>query len=176
MLQELKVLDLCSGTGGFSEAFKQRGHEVIRVDIDPRFKPDICADILNFSIRGSWDIILASPPCTEFTRDFLPWYNDDPDPSLDLILKIKEIIATLKPQWWVLENVKGAVKWIEPILGHHKKRVGSRYLWGDFPLFDCKHIYGKQKIGIRDRAIRRAIIPYPLSLNLCIACEHHRGQ
>jgi len=172
---QLKVLDLCSGTGGFSEAFKQRGHEVIRVDIDPRFKPDLCADILNFSIRGSWDIILASPPCTKFTRDFLPWYND-PDPSLDLVLKIKEIIATRKPQWWVLENVKGAVKWIEPILGHHKKRVGSRYLWGDFPLFDCEHIYGKQKIGIRDRAVRRAIIPYQLSLNLCIACEHYRGR
>ena len=107
-MSPLKVIDLCSGTGGFSEAFKQRGHE--------------CADILHFSIRGSWDIILASPPCTEFTRDFLPWYNDP-------------------TQWWILENVKGSVKWIEPILGHHKKRIGSRYLWGDFPLFDCEHIY-----------------------------------
>lgn len=171
----LKVLDLYSGSGGFSEAFKQRGHEVVTVDIDPRFKPDICIDILDlssFQVSGSWDIILASPPCTEFTRDFLPWYND-PDPSLDLVLKTKEIINELKPRWWILENVKGSVKWIYPILGPVKKRTGSRYLWGHFPLFDCNQIWNKQKIGVRDRAARRALIPYSLSLNLCIACEHY---
>ena len=166
----MNVLDLYSGSGGFSEAFKQRGHKVIRIDIDLRFKPDICADISNLPIKGYWDIILASPPCTEFTRDFLPWFND-PYPSLDLVRKTKEIINELKPQWWILENVQGSVKWIDPILRHYKKRVGSRYLWGDFPIFDCEHIYGKQKIGVRDRAARRAITPYPISFNLCIACE-----
>ena len=171
----LKVLDLFCGMGGFSKAFKQRGHDVTRVDIDPRFKPDICIDILKLStdrVSGAYDIILASPPCTEFTRDKLPWFNDEKTPSLDLVIATKEIIRVLKPQWWVLENVVGSVKWIQPILGHHKKRVGSRYLWGEFPLFDCKHIYGKSKVSRSpQRAIIKAIIPYPLSLNLCIACE-----
>ena len=177
----LKVLDLFSGMGGFSEAFKQRGHKVTRVDIDPRFEPDICADILNISpsdLRGSgaYDIILASPVCTEFTRDKLPWFNDGP-PALDQVIATKELIAALKPQWWILENVQGSVKWIKPILGHHKKRVGSRYLWGDFPIFDCEHIYGKSKVSRSpDRAIIKAIIPYSLSFNLCIACECYKEE
>ncbi len=181
-MRPLKVLDLFSGMGGFSEAFKQRGHDVTRVEIDPRFKPDICADILDLTPSdlqgsGAYDIILASPPCTEFTRDKLPWFNDEQPPSRDLVIATKELIAALKPQWWILENVQGSVKWIKPILGHHKKRVGSRYLWGDFPLFDCDHIYGKTKVSRSpERPIIKAIIPYPLSLNLCVACEHYRGR
>ena len=177
MSSRLKVLDLFSGRGGFSEAFKQRGHEVLRVDIDPRFKPDICADILNFSIRGFWDIILASPPCTEFTRNELPWYDDEQPPSLVLVTATKELIVELKPQWWIFENVRGSVKWIDPILGHYRKHVGSRYLWGDFPLFDCEHIYGKWRAPPTiERASIKATIPYKLSLNLCTACEHYRRR
>ncbi|HLW72145.1 MAG TPA: hypothetical protein VKS22_16165 [Candidatus Binataceae bacterium] len=38
---QLTWLDLCSGLGGASQPAKDRGWKVIRVDIDPRFKPDI---------------------------------------------------------------------------------------------------------------------------------------
>ena len=31
----MKVLDLCSGLGGFSEAFVAAGHEVLRIEHNP---------------------------------------------------------------------------------------------------------------------------------------------
>ena len=66
----MKVLDLFSGLGGWSAAFRDRGHEVITLDIDPKFKPDIVKDILevnNIADLGEFDVILASPPCEVFS-------------------------------------------------------------------------------------------------------------
>ena len=66
----MNVLDLFSGLGGWSAAFKDRGHAVTTLDIEPKFKPDIVKDILEIkSIAeiGKFDIILASPPCEVFS-------------------------------------------------------------------------------------------------------------
>ena len=66
----MRVLDLFSGLGGWSAAFKDRGHSVTTLDIEPKFKPDICADILSIdsiSKLGTFDIVLASPPCEVFS-------------------------------------------------------------------------------------------------------------
>lgn len=37
----MKVLDLFSGLGGWSAAFKDRGHTVFTVDVHPDFKPGL---------------------------------------------------------------------------------------------------------------------------------------
>lgn len=71
----MKVLDLFSGTGGWSEAFLRRGHDVIRIDFDPRFRSvpktmtmDLLSDLVLPSLQGEkWDVILASPPCQCFS-------------------------------------------------------------------------------------------------------------
>jgi len=168
----MKVLDLFSGLGGFSKAFKDRGHEVIQLDCDPQFSPDICMDVMEFEPEGYYDIILASPPCNEFSRESMPWIKTGVKPGLYLVERAKEIIENAYNEWWVIENVRGAVKWVKPILGDPVKRVGSRYLWGEFPIFDAEHVYGKEKLfPSPNRAAVRSLIPYPLSLNLCIACE-----
>jgi len=169
----MKVLDLFAGLGGFSQAFKDREHEVVRVDIASKFSPDICADIMDFEPEGDYDIVLASPPCTEFSKDSMPWHDADPD--LMLLKRTLDIIQKINPEWWIIENVRGAVKWFNPVLGKPVRHVGSRYLWGDFPMFDAKPKYGKWRLPPSpDRAAIRALIPYDLSLNLCIACERFR--
>ena len=60
------VIDLCSGLGGFSQAFLDGGHNVIRVDNNPKFQEvpnTILEDILtmNFKPRADFkkpDILL----------------------------------------------------------------------------------------------------------------------
>ena len=71
----MKVLDLCSGLGGFSEAFQVNAHDVLRIENNPLLKnvPDtklmcifefrdwiedrlVSGEIINV------DIILFSPP------------------------------------------------------------------------------------------------------------------
>ena len=67
----MRLLELFSGTGSFGQPFRNANHDVISVDIDPTFNPEICEDILTFSYcKLPWvpDIIWGSPPCTEYSR------------------------------------------------------------------------------------------------------------
>lgn len=174
------VLDLFSGLGGWNKSFKDRGHKVVTVDIKEEFKPDICIDIMKLrktDFNGhDFDIILASPPCADFSKSMMPgsWNkNKTVNPDIRLTEKTIELIGELNPYYWIIENVQGARKYFFPIMGKYKKKVGSRYLWGDFPLFDCKPVYGKEKLGpSKDRAALRSMIPYNLSLAVCVACEN----
>jgi len=50
--------------------------------------------------------------------------------------------------------------------------VGSRYLWGEFPIFDTPKVYGKWRLPpSEDRAAKRSEIPKGISLALCMAIE-----
>lgn len=175
------MLDLFAGLGGASQAMKDRGWKVITVEIDPCFHPDIIADITTFHYYGPTpDLIWASPECTEFTRASLPasWAcnkNGKPDPDMAQVEAAIRIIEEVKPRWWIIENVRGAVPYFKPRLGPPAKRSGSRYLWGCFPPFDCRPEYGKEKIGpCENRHNIRSVIPYQLSLALCLSIEQHK--
>ena len=79
--QEVKkmkaCLDLCSGRGGFSQAFKENKEwKVVTVDINPKFKPSMVLDLTDVvenkeRYESFWnlkpDIILASPPCERWS-------------------------------------------------------------------------------------------------------------
>jgi hypothetical protein len=181
-VKTFKVLDLFCGKKGWSKPFSDRGHNVVSVDIEPKFEPSVRADInllppFYFNFLGPFDIVLASPPCTEFTKASLPssWvsvkkYGCNPDTTL--LQRTIDIIAELKPQCWVIENVRGAIPYFEPFLGGPVKKIGSRYLWGQFPMFDSSPKYGKWKLPpSQERPSLRSLIPYSISLALCLACE-----
>jgi len=163
------MLDLFSGLGGASRAMKERGWEVVMIDNDPARKPDILADIRDWQWSGTRpDLLWASPPCTDFSREDQPWTHRGIKPDLSCCLATMRLIASIKPRWWILENVRGAV----PYLGRRYLRIGSRYLWGRFPLFLTNHCYGKTNIPSgKNQAALRALIPYGISLALAQAIE-----
>lgn len=118
----MKVLDLFSGLGGWSQAFKDRGHDVIMVDIEPKFKPDIVADIMTLEAKdferfGKFDLILASPPCDCFSvaSVYRHWKEGKPtdDKTISRIALAKhtfKLIDDLKPSFWVIENPMGMMR------------------------------------------------------------------
>jgi hypothetical protein len=173
------MLDLFSGLGGASKAMKERGWEVITVDIIPAFNPTIISDIRDFHYAGLRpDLIWASPPCVEFSKASFPmsWAcnrNHPPAPDVGLMLAAKRIIEEAKPRYWVIENVRGARPFFEPILGAPRKITGSRVLWGHFPIFDCDPAGGdKWRLPpSEDRAAKRALIPHQVSRALALAIE-----
>jgi len=167
------MLDLCSGLGGASQPMLDRGWRVIRVDINPRFESDIVTDVQNWTWKGKTpDLIWASPPCVEFARESMPWSRTGRRPSLDIMLACKHIIDETKPRYWVIENVRGAVKWFAPHLGNPRLVFNPYYLWGWFPLFgfDTTGLKSKESYHSSDRDLR-ALIPYRLAENLAIAVE-----
>ena len=173
MPRQFLMLDLCAGLGGASQAMLDRGWKVIRVDIEPSFKPDIVADVRHWSYRGPKPLLIwASPPCKEFSRHFLPWLKAEREPDMSVVLACKRIIEEVQPVFWVIENVRGAVPFFEPVLGKPAQVIFPYYLWGRFPPLsvDRSRFVPKQRFSSRDAA-KRAWIPYELSYKLALACE-----
>lgn len=171
-MKRLKVLDLFSGLGGWSRVFIERGHDVDTLDIEPGFNPTYCMDIRVFHPEKQYDVILASPPCTEFSKASMPWTRDRARPDTELLEETLRVIDEAEPRYWAIENVRGAVPYFKPLLGPPVARFGSRYLWGRFPILWAPHEYGKWKIPPSPmRPALRSLIPYSLSLALCRSIE-----
>lgn len=182
-----KVLDLFSGLGGFSSAFWDDSNcHVIRVDNDPQFNSTICIDINEtdklIRILEGWghtkfDLILASPPCVEFYKVGAPWFKDHygKKPDMSLVISTMKIIDHFKPPIYVIENTKSGKKWIEPLIGNNKHKIGPYFLWGVFPSFSCI-VDSKLKDDPWSsdplRAAKRAMIPRVLSTALLNAIQN----
>ena len=118
----MKVIDLFSGLEGFSQAFKDRGHKVFTVDINPKFKPSLVADINNLTVKDfsfKPDVILASPPCNCFSiaSVYRHWDKETKRPkdqaTLDAIVLVANtisLILRLGPRFWFLENPRGMLR------------------------------------------------------------------
>ena len=166
--------DGCCGLKGASSAAKDRGWEVTTLDIDSDFNPDIVADIREYTYMGPVPHLMwFSPPCLEFSRSSLPWIRSQQPPDLSIVLACKRIVDQVKPQYWVIENVKGAVRWFRDILGPPRFVINPYYLWGYFPIPPRIMIRNKPKQSFTSaRRAERAMIPYALSHAITIAAEY----
>lgn len=143
-------VDLCSGLGGFSQAFIDAGWEVIRIDNDPKFKDvpntmiaDVCdlETIKNIIGERKVNVVLASPPCERFSIAMPTWPKKGIGKALSIVGACLEIIVELKPEYWMLENPKGRLRWFlgKPRQSIHLNSLGYRTLkptdlWGNIPL------------------------------------------
>lgn len=164
-------IDLCCGLGGASAAWKARGWDVLTLDADPRFAADVTADVRAWSYRGPRPLLAwASPPCTEFSRSILPWIRDPKAPDMSILEGCLRVIRECDPVFWCLENVRGAVRWLAPLLGPPRRSHGPFFLWGNYPAFRCRVPPFKERLSSARRA-ERAMVPYQLSDRLAAACE-----
>ena len=171
----MHVLDLYCGLGGWVQSFPKdweiTGYDIVDFSKDYPGKFIQC-DLLNFNdFPDNVDIIVASPPCTEFSKSSLPksWAcNRKKEPDIELAMKLflraTEIINQVKPRYWVIENVRGAVKYV----GHENYKIGSRYLWTNMELAlkneEFNDSYGKYKMPPSpNRPALRSRIPYSIS-------------
>ncbi len=66
----MKLLELFSGTCSVGMPWREAGHEVLSLDIDGRYNPEIVCDILHWSYCKCEvpDVIWASVPCEQYSR------------------------------------------------------------------------------------------------------------
>jgi len=196
-------LDLFAGLGGFSAAFRDTdGWDVTTVEIDPEFDPDIQADVFDLTpsdFEQEFDVILASPPCTDFSpvawshekrisRDGVP-QTDDAKQSVALAHHAFGLVKGLAPDWWFVENPRGALRWVvgDPVAtidycayGHYTKKPTD--LWGRHPpsmdYRRCPHGTHTDEDGITDfergpsDASERAHVPRGVSEAILEAVEN----
>lgn len=155
MRKKLTVVDLFCGLKGWSQPFKERGHQVISVDIDKAFKPTISADInlLTFNDFPAYvDVVLASPPCETFSIANHPsehWEKGTYQPktpadvaALALVEHTVGLIQDIEPYYFVIENPRAMLRKMGIIpyemrtvtyCQYGEKRMKPTDLWGGFP-------------------------------------------
>lgn len=105
-----RALFLCSGTGSVGRPFREAGWEVVDVDRDGRFGAEVVVDILAWDFRsaypqGHWDVIWASPDCTQYSRARTTAKTPrDLEGADALVAKCREIIEYFQPRRWFIEN------------------------------------------------------------------------
>jgi hypothetical protein len=130
------ILDLCAGSGSWSQHYEADGYDVRRVTWPER-------DVRTYQIpKGVVWGVLAAPPCTEFslaknghehglTRDFVE--------GMACVNACVRIVQQARPQWWALENPVGLLsRWLgRPSLVFEPYEFGDPWskataLWGSF--------------------------------------------
>ena len=127
--------ELFCGTKSFSNVARERGHSIFTVDIDNSFMPDLCKDILDVipsDLPKDIDVLWASPPCQCFSVASIgcSWHHQNYCPrrsetalGMAYVLKTIELIRTLKPHYWFIENPRGLLRKMAFMDGFHRVTV-----------------------------------------------------
>lgn len=174
MRSPVRAIDLFCGLGGWTEGLLAEGYEVTGYDIEAheydgeRYPATlVLQDVLTLDGAQFKDaaLIVASPPCQEFSYMAMPWTRakqiarglrgeGDFPPGYRGSRTIGELTALFDACFriqreasaaagrhipMVVENVRGAEPWV----GRAKWSFGSYYLWGDVPaLMPHRHVGG----------------------------------
>ena len=100
----MRLLELFSGTKSVGKVAEQLGYEVISLYLK---NADINTDILHWDYTTyepkHFQVIWASPPCTEYSRA-LATRTRNISSANQVVLKTLEIIEYLNPDYYIIEN------------------------------------------------------------------------
>lgn len=164
------ILDLCAGTGAWSEPYRKAGYDVRRIDIEDG--QDVRLYFPPANIHG----ILAAPPCQHLAVAGTRWWKAKGQgpllEALGIVDACLRIIWLAKPDFWVLENPVGRlVHYLgKPKMYFHPCDYGDLWtkktaLWGEFnhpkynPVLPLEHDRIHRMSPSPDRSRRRAITP-----------------
>ena len=175
----MKLLELFSGTKSVGKVAEQLGYEVTSLDLK---NADINCDIMNWNYTvyesGHFDVIWASPPCTEYSCAKTVGVRNI-DKANDIVLRTIEIIEFLNPKYYIIENPQtGKLKDQWMMYGFSYVDVdyckyGMPYrkrtrLWNNVLEFkprplckkDCNSMVGNKHIATAQRGSRKTLYQY----------------
>lgn len=139
---EFKFIDTFAGCGGLSLGLMNNGFNPILVnEIEPKyletyyFNHDLhidnyhCGDIKDIAQKTDYendiDLVVGGPPCQGFSMANRQRLLDDPRNKL--YKYYLDLLANVKPKFFIMENVKGMMKKSNEILDNFHSILGSEY-------------------------------------------------
>lgn len=150
----MKVVDLFCGCGGLSLGFQNAGFEIVasfdnwdaamnvyRLNFQhPVHKTDLMDVDKACTIIGQYklDMIIGGPPCQDYSS--AGGRNEEGGRAI-LTIKYAEIIAKIRPEWFVMENVSNITKYQK--------------------VFDAIDIFRKNGYGVSYKVLNAALCGVP---------------
>ncbi len=110
----MKVLVACEFSGVVRDAFRKRGHDAWSCDLLPaedasphHFTGNIF-DYLTLAHQGSWDLMIAHPPCTFLAVSGARWMKDRPE-KVEHALEFVQVLMELDIPRIAIENPIGVI-------------------------------------------------------------------
>lgn len=130
------ILDLCGGTGAWSDPYKKAGYDVRLITL-----PE--TDIRNYQPPDNVYGILFATPCTMWANCAARWWKsrtpDEVFEAIEVFMAGKWVIDQAKPVFWAIENPVGRMRRLlrEPDFSFNPCDFGDpytkrTYLWGKF--------------------------------------------
>jgi hypothetical protein len=162
------ILDLCSGSGAWSQPYLDAGYDVIRIDLP--------ADVRLLTRSKIWNAhgILAAPPCTVFASSGARWprTKEQMIDALSIVDACLRAVFIYQPKWWALENPVGKLSRYlgKPVMYFNPCDYGDPYtkrtaLWGEFSIPRPTPVKPTEKSPIHymppgpERAAKRSVTP-----------------
>ena len=109
-----------------------------------KFKPTVVADILLWDYTvfpsGHFDVVWASPPCTEYSRAKTVGFRDLVAADA-LVIKVLEIIDYVKPLYWWIENPATGLLHTRPCVQHLPEPYRVDYCQYGAPYRKATHLW-----------------------------------
>lgn len=193
-MKRLRVFSGCTEYGSEVQAFIDRGHivETCGISGDVTYLQDIRTF---HPAKKHYDFMSFHPDCSQFSKaNWRLGKCKDRNPDLSVVEACFRIVNEAKPTYWMIENPTGclrhyigrpqySIKYGD--FGHYCQKPTD--LWGVLPFFQSYQI-NKVPLGHHGvtaytngtrRPDQRAIVPYGLSLVICLAVEretYNEGQ
>lgn len=158
-------IDLCCGSGGWAAGFIAEGYRVLGYDIcdQPLYPGEFhkrSVHDLTGAVAADACVIVASPPCEEFSRHQMPWTKarNPPEPDLSIWQSCFRIASEAGIPI-LIENVRMAQKW----KGRAAWHCGSFYLWGDVPALMPQVTHRPKESMSSSARLQRARVPIDLA-------------
>ena len=139
------IFDLFAGTGSATQAFADKGHTVIKFELDKQFEADEHVDVMTLDAAylllryGQPDFIWASPPCQKFSVASCSTYwhpnglprDDRAAQALALVKHTVDLIEDLSPlDGFIIENPRGMLR-KQAIMAELPRRTITYCQYGD---------------------------------------------
>lgn len=127
--KKLQFVEFFSGSGNISKVARSFGWETTTIDIEPKYEPDICVDVMNLRrslLPKNVDVVWISFPCYVFTvltlgkhwekikLKYRGYYYSPKTEEAKEVLKLLyftiEMLKKVNPLYYFIENPRGGLR------------------------------------------------------------------